>query len=121
MTSLFRKGRKTFKNLAVIAFFLSAPTYFANASSSEENSGEKFSPSEMIMHHIQDTHEFHIWGDLALPLPVILYTDHGLDLFMSGGFYHGDGVITTPKGSYELHHEKSTMHIVEMKAMLVNL
>lgn len=106
MIALFEKGSKTLKNLAVIAFFLTAPTLIANASSSEGEAEEKFSPSEMIMHHIKDTHEFHIWGDLALPLPIILYTDHGLDIFMSGGFYHGNGTITTSKGSYELHHEK---------------
>ena len=106
MTSLFEKGRKTFKILAAAVFFITAPVLVANASSSEESADEKFSPSEMIMHHIQDTHEFHIWGEIALPLPIILYTDHGLDVFMSGGFYHGDGTITTSKGSYELHHEK---------------
>lgn len=106
MITLFEKGSKILKSLAVIALFLTAPVLIANASSSEEGTDEKFSPSEMIMHHIQDTHEFHIWGDVVMPLPVILYTDHGLDVFMSGGFYHGDGTITTNKGSYELHHEK---------------
>jgi F-type H+-transporting ATPase subunit a len=106
MIALFRKGSKSFKNLAVIALFLTAPTLIAKASSSESDLEEKFSPSEMIMHHIQDTHEFHLWGELAMPLPIILWTDHGLDIFMSGGFYHDDGTITTNKGSYELHHEK---------------
>jgi len=106
MITLFEKGSKILKKLAVIALFSTAPVLVASASSSKEGADEKFSPSEMIMHHIQDTHEFHIWGDVAMPLPVILYTDHGLDIFMSGGFYHGDGTITTNKGSYELHHEK---------------
>lgn len=107
MASLFEKGRKMVKNLAVILFFIAAPVFVANANDSEESADEKFSPSEMIMHHIQDTHEFHIGGHLALPLPVILWTDHGLDVFMSGGFYHNeDKTITTHKGSYVLHHEK---------------
>ncbi len=105
MTSLFKKGIKTFKILAVILFFIAAPIFVANASSSEESADKEFSPSEMIMHHIQDTHEFHIWGELAMPLPIILWTDNGLDVFMSGGFYHGDGTITTDKGSYVLEHE----------------
>ncbi len=105
MASLFEKGRKIFKNLAGIVFFIAAPVLIANASSSEESSDKKFSPSEMILHHIQDTHEFHIWGELAMPLPIILWTEHGLDVFMSGGFYHGNGTITTDKGSYILDHE----------------
>ncbi len=94
------------KNLAVLLFFIAAPAFVANANSSEESADEKFSPSEMIMHHIKDTHEFHIWGEIALPLPIILWTDHGLDFFMSGGFYHGKGTVTTDKGSYVMHHEK---------------
>ncbi len=107
MTPLFEKGRKTFKNLAVLLFFIAAPVLIAKASSSEEGEGKKFNPSEMIMHHIQDTHEFHIGGDVAIPLPIILWTNHGLDVFMSGGFYHNKGgIITTDKGSYVLHHEK---------------
>ncbi len=105
MTSLFEKGRKPFKNLAVILLFITAPVLIANASNSEESTEEEFSPSEMILHHIQDTHEFHIGGKLAMPLPIILWTEHGLDVFMSGGFYHGDGIITTDKGSYVLEHE----------------
>lgn len=107
MTSLFKKGRKNLINLAVLALFIAAPILTANASSSEGEAEEKFSPSEMIMHHIKDTHEFHIWGDIAMPLPIILYTDQGLDVFMSGGFYHNeDNTVTTDKGSYVMHHEK---------------
>jgi len=105
MTPLFEKGRKTFKNLAVILFFIAVPVLIAKASSSDESADKKFSPSEMIMHHIQDTHEFHIWGELAMPLPIILWTEHGLDMFMSGGFYHGNNTITTNKGTYKMEHE----------------
>ena len=107
MTSLFKKGSKTFKNIAVLVFFIAAPVVIASASSSEESKDEKFNPSEMIMHHIQDTHEIHIGGEVSIPLPIILWTEHGLDVFMSGGFYHNeDKTITTDKGSYVLHHEK---------------
>jgi len=106
MTSLFKKGRNTLVFLVAAVFFLSVSSLKVSARSSEGETEEKFSPSDMIMHHIKDTHEFHIWGELALPLPIILYTDHGLDFFMSGGFYHGDGTITTSKGSYVMNHEK---------------
>lgn len=106
MAALVRKGIKNLRNSLVVAFFLTAPIFLAQASSSEGESSEKFKPGEMIMHHVQDTHEFHLWGDLAIPLPVILWTDHGLDVFMSGGFYHGDGKVITSKGEYVMHHEK---------------
>ncbi len=106
MTPLFNKGKKIFKNLVVILFFITTPILIVNAGSSEESADKKFSPSEMIMHHIKDAHEFHIWGDLALPLPIILWTNNGFDVFMSGGFYHGNGTVTTSKGSYVMDHEK---------------
>ncbi|MEN8124956.1 MAG: F0F1 ATP synthase subunit A [Bacteroidota bacterium] len=63
-------------------------------------SEEDFDPSTMINHHISDAHEFHIAGDLTLPLPVILWTKNGLTTFMSSEFHHDqDGkVIVTKKG-----------------------
>lgn len=107
MTTLLEKGRNALRILAVITIFIAAPALQVQASESKSGEEEKFSPSEMIMHHIKDTHEFHIWGDLAMPLPVILWTEHGLDVFMSGGFYHNkDNKVTTSKGSYVMHHEK---------------
>jgi len=106
MVAMFKKGNKNLRNLAVLVFFITAPIYLASASNSEDEAEKKFSPSEMIMHHIKDTHEFHIWDKIAIPLPVILWTEHGFDVFLSGGFYHGDGTITTSKGAYVMHHEK---------------
>ncbi|MCO5233185.1 MAG: F0F1 ATP synthase subunit A [Chitinophagales bacterium] len=34
-------------------------------------------PIAAIMHHISDANEFHIWGDIALPLPVIIRKSDG--------------------------------------------
>jgi F-type H+-transporting ATPase subunit a len=59
----------------------------AEETHSEESS---FDAGEMILHHISDAHEIHIIGDLALYLPVILYTDNGLDVFSSSHFYHDE-------------------------------
>lgn len=98
--------RKKLRIFAVLTFFLTAINFFAQASDSKEKEDEKFKPGEMIMHHVQDTHEFHLWGDLSMPLPVILWTEHGLDVFMSSGLYHGDDKVETSKGGYEMHHEK---------------
>lgn len=65
----------------------------ANASSSEEHKESgKFDPVPVIMHHIADSHEFHIVGEgensVTMPLPIILFTDGGLVTFMSSEFHH---------------------------------
>ena len=106
MVGFNKLGLKNLGNFAIVLFFLAAPIFSARASSDEGESTEEFKPGDMIMHHVKDTHEFHLWGDVAIPLPVILWTDHGLDVFMSGGFYHGDGTVETSKGTYVMHHEK---------------
>ena len=42
--------------------------------------------SETILHHIADSHEWHFWGHdehkVALPLPVLLWTNNGLVSFL---------------------------------------
>ena len=53
---------------------------------------EVFNPKEMIMHHIADSHGWHImdWNDreIGIPLPVILWTREGLVVFSSSLFHH---------------------------------
>jgi F-type H+-transporting ATPase subunit a len=55
---------------------------------------EKFNPTEVIMHHIADAHDWHLFdwkgNAVSIPLPVILYTDNGLKVFMSSAFHHDD-------------------------------
>ena len=51
---------------------------------------EDFSPSEMIHHHIQDAHVWHLWHGSwgVVYLPVILYSpDRGLEFFSSRRFF----------------------------------
>lgn len=56
---------------------------------------EEFHVGDMIMHHISDAHEWHLWGGhhdgVSIYLPIIL-VDGGLKTFSSKYFYHG-----TPK------------------------
>ncbi len=71
---------------------------------------EKFNAGEMILEHIGDAHEWHILtlGDhhVTVPLPVILLNDGKLDVFMSGGFHHGEQDVTTKNGNtYRLNHK----------------
>jgi len=76
-----------------------------------EEEGDKFNPTEMIMHHISDSHEFHLWGEgdesVSVPLPIILYTDNnGLDVFMSSEFHHGQSPVTRGENTYIMNHDK---------------
>lgn len=71
--------------------------------------GEAFDTSELIFHHITDSHGFHVAGDFSVPLPVILWTDNGLVTFMSSEFHHDiDGkTIVERKGMKFVNlHEK---------------
>ncbi len=66
----------------------------AHPATAHEEAGEKkFDAGEMIIEHITDSHDWHLFGEgtssVAIPLPVILYTDKGLDFFMSSKFHHG--------------------------------
>ena len=63
----------------------------ASASGGHSESGDKeFSATELINSHIGDSHEFHIadWNghSISLPLPIILWTDNGLEIFLLQNF-----------------------------------
>ena len=60
------------------------------AHSAETTEPKKFNPSPLVMGHIGDAHEFHIWGHFSLPLPCITYeSGQGLSYFLSSVFHHG--------------------------------
>ncbi len=54
---------------------------------------QKFNAGELIMGHIGDAYDWHLWGEghnsTSIPLPVIIYSDKGLDIFLSSKFHHG--------------------------------
>lgn len=79
---------------------------------------EEVDVTEMIMHHIKDAHEWHLWGGhedgVSVYLPIIL-VDGGLKVFSSSNFYHGEhvghGKDSYLKGTgaaqgYAMFHEK---------------
>ncbi len=73
--------------------------------STHHNTEEKpFNVGEMIMHHIKDAHEWHLWGGehdgTAIYLPIIL-VDGGLKVFSSSHFYHSSLGYATQPGSNE--------------------
>jgi F-type H+-transporting ATPase subunit a len=63
---------------------LSSTQTFAQEKPAKE--GEKFDPKEVILEHIADSHSLHItyvFGTAIVPLPIILYTDKGIEMFSS--------------------------------------
>jgi F-type H+-transporting ATPase subunit a len=74
---------------------------------------EAFDPAEVIMHHIADSHGWHLfdWNDhpVSIPLPVILYTEKGLVVFSSAEFHHdqeGTHVVEADDQRFVNIHEK---------------
>lgn len=68
----------------------------------KETKEEKFNTSEVIMEHIADGHDWHLWGHTSIHLPVILYTDKGMEFFSSGKFNHGHDAYTGKHYTYRI-------------------
>jgi F-type H+-transporting ATPase subunit a len=49
----------------------------------------KFNAGELIIEHISDSHEWHIAGHIAVPLPVIIYSKRGVSVFSSSHLEDG--------------------------------
>ncbi len=62
---------------------------------------EVYDPVTEIMNHISDANEFHLFGHLSIPLPIILYApDQGFTFGLSNMFHHG----ATAVDGYVLNH-----------------
>jgi len=90
---------RKYKALLTILFLALFATGFAASKTDTKDplkEDEKFNASELIFHHIGDSHSFHVYGSvndhfpkaLTISLPVILWTDNGLVMFMSSEFHH---------------------------------
>lgn len=97
----------TFRALLTV-MLLSFSAVVSAASDQPEEKGA-FNTTELIFHHIKDSHEFHIAGDITLPLPVILWTDNGFVTFMSSEFHHdkeGQTVVNRKGMDFVNVHDK---------------
>lgn len=103
----------TFK-IAIFSVLLLAATFTSYASENPDVSNDsEFNPKEMILHHVKDAHEFHVFDinnkSISLPLPIILWTENGLVTFMSSAFHHDDlgTTVVEKKGmKFAKYHEK---------------
>ena len=100
--ALFPKFLKVSFLLAIFGLMVSQPVC---AEGSKE--GGTFDPGAMINHHVMDAHSWEIFHGLNVHLPVILYSEKGLEIFSSGNFYNEDHELVPYKG-YVMEHE----HIV---------
>ncbi len=106
---IHRKAFGRFSSFFVTAFLTLLSTGLLASGGKE---GEKFNAGEMIVHHISDAHSIHFFGNVTLPLPCIVKTEKGLDIFMSSVFmdeHHGFSKSynsASTGNTYVLHHEK---------------
>jgi len=86
----------------------------------EQPSAEKFNAGKLIIEHISDSHDWHIAGHFAVPLPIIIYSkERGLDIFISSKFEHGH---KTYKGyMLENNHIKAVNELETMDAHEANV
>ena len=84
---------------------LSSNVFSENTTPKEEG----FNPTPKILHHIADSYEWHLWGEVSIPLPVILYAEGNWDVFMSSQFHHGKSKVIKGDRIYKIDHH----HIVE--------
>lgn len=96
------------ENTAVTAA-VASDSMHATASTSHEASTEahgggeeKFNTSEVIMEHIADAHDWHLWGHTSIHLPVIVYTNKGFEFFSSGKFEHGHATYQGSNYNYRI-------------------
>lgn len=91
---------KFFNILFICALFLTIgafPTKVFSQENKSEGTEKKFDPKETILEHIADKHEWRLFGKSYIPLPVILYTDKGIDAFSSGNLQPAGTIY---KGKY---------------------
>lgn len=85
------------------------------ASEGEETATKDFDVTDMIMHHIGDSYVFHIVSfrngkgelvDVSLPLPVIVWQEGHLKVFLSSRFSGGNDLVQIGNDHLRLYHEK---------------
>ena len=78
---------------------------WAGGGSKKEGEDDKFDPSELINHHISDSHSWEVFHGFTVHLPVIVYSgEKGLDVFSSKNFYD-DHHNVIPYNGYVMDHE----------------
>jgi F-type H+-transporting ATPase subunit a len=119
---------KGFKVLTGVLTFVAVFGFqaFSNTEQSENHAettakhseSEKFKPGDMILDHIKDSYGWHVADigghPIAIPLPVILYTnDHGLVVFSSSALNHGHSAYSVDELT---HYALKDGHVVNFRS-----
>src|ERR1700761_9287614 len=98
---------KILRTSLIYAFFLLAGIFPKSTFAAETT--EKFYPKAVILEHISDSHSWPFAlpfvKEKFLPLPVILYTDKGLEVFSSGRLMP-EGTVYAGNHNYKLEAGK---------------
>jgi len=101
---------KLFSISLICALFLST-ALFSNHAFAADSTEKKFEPKETILEHIGDSHSWPVIGSITLPLPVILHTDKGFEVFSSGKLMPAG--TTTYQGNYTYKLDGETVKITD--------
>jgi F-type H+-transporting ATPase subunit a len=113
----FKVSRLTVVFTLFLAFFFVTPLLYAQedtlkttaAAHAEPEAEKKFNLGKFALHHIADSHTWHVIGDYYIGLPVILYTPGGIATFNSTDFHHDDEakvVVESAGQRFVKMHEK---------------
>jgi F-type H+-transporting ATPase subunit a len=114
-----------FSFTAILLFFASvsfaqhhdAPS--VNDSANHGNAGhgqeEEFNISKEILDHIKDSYGWHLWGHTTIPLPMIIKTDKGVEVFSSANLIDEHHHPKKYQGNYSylVNHENGKLEAVD--------
>jgi F-type H+-transporting ATPase subunit a len=100
-----------------LAFFFVTPLLYAQEDTlkttetahAEPEAEKKFNLGKFALHHVADSHSWHVFGDYTIGLPVILYTPSGLAMFNANEFHHdeeGKVVVERAGQRFVMVHDK---------------
>lgn len=100
-----------------LAFFFVTPLLYAQedtlktteAAHAEPEAEKKFNLGKFALHHVADSHSWHVFGDYTIGLPVILYTPSGLATFNASEFHEDeDGKVVVERAGqrFVMVHDK---------------
>ncbi|WP_317163373.1 F0F1 ATP synthase subunit A [Mucilaginibacter arboris] len=95
---------------AAFSMFFVVKAFASQDSSGQQNAEngkqEAFNPTPAILEHIGDSHYWHLWNETSIPLPIILFTDQGLETFSSIRFNRGRDAYEGKYHTYKLVEDK---------------
>ena len=116
MQELSRLNIKAFAFAALMSFVGIQHSFASSAEHTTDSTEESsFNAKEMIMHHIADAHDWHLWDTrddeghvhpVSISLPVILVHNGSVDIFLSSAFHHGEENVTKGDVTYALYHNE---------------